>query len=207
MASPTKQQEAYGDEGNDAKLHIWKLEIWARPQRRTLGLVDHYFLVIGDSEYHLGAYRSSDNVEILPRGSTRNAILVSVRYVCRVCFEQLSASIEHREYTRLFDFYPIVNCESLVRGFSLQSTLLALVALPLVFLVLVLIGSICWALLAFTMVFTLHLAISKYTLSRIRYTNCRHLHKLLGVVSEDTAATMTMTTTATTTTMAAMRKS
>lgn len=145
------------------------VEVWCRAIRGSLGLFDHYFLVVNDLEYHLGCYAPGN---VLPRGFSRGAHLVSIKTVCRLCFLKLVKDLKYREHKRLFAYYPLLNCESLVRGVSVQS-LLALNFLGIPFLLWY--GKFILAAIVLLLLLCTILAWSKFQYSRTTKTRCPHL--------------------------------
>lgn len=149
------------------KEHV--IEIRSRIIRSSLGLFDHYFLIIDDYEYHLGGYRGRVKMS---KGTTINSNLCSLRTICSHCYAKILYNIEIGEYDKLFKFFPLVNCETLVCGISIQS--LFVFTVPFVF-VLLFYGKFLLAVILFLLAVTVLLWHSKYTLSRITKTRCDHM--------------------------------
>lgn len=154
-----------GGEGGD-----YTVEVRCQALRRTWGLIDHYFLVIGEHEYHMGGSYSKGAV--LPIGTTKGAHTISIKTVCAACYTRTVDGYRLREDRRLFNFYPIVNCETLSTGLSLQAV--SSLAVPFV-IYLLSIGSILWAVILTLCTVVVFLASSKYAFSRTVRLKCRHL--------------------------------
>lgn len=108
------------------------VEYWCQAMPKTWGLIDHYFMVIDDKEYHAGTYKPG---KILPRNSTKGA-LVSLCTVCDTCYEKILLDYDLNEDDRLYTaYFPLLNCESVCTGFSMQS--ITLIAIPYVCLLIV----------------------------------------------------------------------
>lgn len=148
----------------------YTVEVRCQALSRTWGLIDHYFLVIGEHEYHMGGSYSKGSV--LPVGSTKGAHTISLKTVCSACYTRIVDSYLFREDMRLFNFYPIVNCETLSTGLSLQA--ISILTLPFV-LYLLSLGLILWAVILTLCTVVFFLASSKYAFSRTAKLRCRHL--------------------------------
>lgn len=148
----------------------YTVEVRCQALRRTWGLIDHYFLVIGEHEYHVGGSYSKGAV--LPIGTTKGAHTISIKTVCSACYTRTVESYRLCEDRRLFNFYPIVNCETLSTGLSLQA--LASLVVPFV-LNLLSLGLVLWAVILTLCTVVLLLASSKYAFSRTAKLKCRHL--------------------------------
>lgn len=147
----------------------YTVEVRCQALQRTWGLIDHYFLVIGEYEYHMGWYSKGC---ILPVGTTKGAHVVSVKTICRACYTKIVENYNLREDKRLFDYYPLVNCETLSTGLSVQA--LSFLVLPFVFSLL-LAGRLLWAILLTMAALIFFLMCSKYVFSRTIEYKCRHL--------------------------------
>lgn len=145
------------------------VEIRARAIRSSLGLFDHYFMIAGDYEYHLGGYRGKVK---MPKGTTVNSNLCDVRSLCRYCYAKIMYNIESGEYDKLFRFFPFINCETLTCGISTQA--LFVLTLPFVF-VLSYYGKLLLAVILFLITLVVLLWSSKYKLSRTLRSRCKHL--------------------------------
>lgn len=148
------------------------VEIHVQALGKTLGLVDHYFMIIGDLEYHLGYYSKGS---ILAKGSTKGSHCTEIRTLCSECFIKLQADYNSKEDKRMFLYYPIINCETLCTGFSIQG--IALLTIPLICLLL-LKHLFFYALILFLIVIIVLLLYSKYNFSKCQHTKCRHLKEI-----------------------------
>lgn len=110
-----------------------KIEVYVKSIKKTYGLFDHYYIVIGDYEYHLGYYKKGS---ILPIGSTKNSKLLEIKTICSLCYEKFLHDFSSNEFQRLFIFYPFVNCESLTTGISTQMICVLNFFIPITFCVL-----------------------------------------------------------------------
>ncbi|KAI5630640.1 Ac81-2 [Venturia canescens] len=147
----------------------YSIEVRCQAEHSAWGFSDHYFLVIGNLEYHLGVYVKGS---ILPVNSTKGSHLVCEKTVCKECYTRIVNLYESKEDKRLFGFYPLINCESLVTGFSSQAMFMAF--LPFI-AVLALSGRFLYAILLTLVGFTMYFACSKYVFSRTQKVSCRHL--------------------------------
>lgn len=155
------------DDNDGTAEHV--VEIRCQALKSTMGFVDHYFLVVEDLEYHMGYYKKGS---ILPLGTTKGSHTVCVKNLCDQCYDKIAADYNLREDKRLFGYYPLINCESLSTGLSLQS--LAILALPFVF-TLIAFGRLVYALVLTLVVLLLVLSYSKYVFSRSSTYTCPHL--------------------------------
>lgn len=149
-------------------MEEYTVEVRCQALRRTWGLVDHYFVVIGDREYHPG------EGTIRPAGATAGAHTVVVKTVCRACYEKILTNYDLREDRRLFEYYPLVNCETLSTGLSVQS--LSFLAVPFV-MTLALTGRPLWSLVLALFSLVFFLWYSKYVFSRTKRQTCRHIQQ------------------------------
>lgn len=145
------------------------IEYRCQALKNTLGLIDHYFLVIDDKEYHLGFYTPG---KVLPKDSTKGYHIVSKRKVCETCYNKIIADLNYKEDIRLIRYFPFLNCETLCTGFSVQS--LALLTLPCVGFLIVK-GKILYVIILVLLTLIVILVYSKYTFSRTKYSRCKHL--------------------------------
>lgn len=134
-------------------------------------IFDHYFIVYDGMEYHLGTYKRGN---VLPAGTTENSNLVYRDYLCTDCSDRLGRELDASKYRdrTVFKFFPFVNCETLVCGFSVQSTFT--LAVPCV-LTLIYFGKIVYAILLFMTALVLMLWSSKYALGSAKIRKCEHL--------------------------------
>lgn len=137
--------------------------------KNTFGLIDHYYYVVDDKEYHLGWYKPG---KILPKDTTKGYHIVGKKTVCGTCYNKIIADINFKEDRRLMSFYPLLNCESLCTGFSVQS--LGLLALPLT-CVTIFYRKFMLTLVIILTTICLLLFYSKYIFSRTKKTKCIHL--------------------------------
>lgn len=147
------------------------IEYRVQALQQSYGLIDHYFLVIDDMEFHLGQYKLGS---ILPAGTTKGAHTLNVRKICEFCYNKIIADINYREDLRLISYYPILNCESLATGFSVQS--LGFLALPFI-LTLTILQHYYLAIIIFLLTIIFLLAYSKYIFSRTIKSKCIHLQQ------------------------------
>lgn len=145
------------------------IEYRCQAMRKTLGFVDHYFLVVDDKEYHAGFYKRG---KVLPADTTKGYHSVMFVDVCESCYVKIVADYRLEEDIRIFNYFPLLNCETLCRGFSVQS--MALLSLPFV-------GMLLWkkqfayAIILLLVVAVAVLSYSKYVFSRCKKTVCTHL--------------------------------
>ncbi|AUQ44008.1 putative Ac81-like protein [Esparto virus] len=158
------------DTNNNQSSKRIKIEIRCRAMKHTFGLFDHYFIVIGDTEYHAGNYKPG---KILPLGTTKGAHIVSICEICEICHDKIMAEYYTSEDVRIFHIYfPILNCETLCMGFSIQSLLFLTIPFLCVF---ILKGSFLYAIIFILLSIVIVLAHSKYRFSRTNKTKCEHL--------------------------------
>lgn len=145
------------------------IEYRVQAMRRAFGLFDHYFLVINDKEYHPGNYKPG---KVLPVNTTKGHHVVSRVAVCDICYNKIVVDLQLEEDVRLFNYYPILNCETLCFGFSAQS--LPLYITPFLGLLLWQ-GQILYAILMILACMLILLMRSKYVFSRTNKLQCRHI--------------------------------
>lgn len=149
----------------------YKIEYRCRAIKNTFGIFDHYFLVVDNKEIHMGFYRSG---KILPINSTKGAHIVAEKKLCAMCYNKIIADINLREDVRLISYYPMLNCETLSTGFSVQS--LAFLSLPIAILLLIK-GFVLYACLIFLVTLLVLLLYSKFVYSRTVKLKCAHVPK------------------------------
>lgn len=147
-----------------------EIEICVRAEHRSFGMIDHYFMIFDDFEYHPGFYKSGN---ILPRGFSKGYHVAAVKRVCRDCLSKIILDYNLSEDRRISNWYPLFNCESLSTGISVQSIIMLVFAPTTVIaivkfhftlaLIVLLIGLLCL------------LFYSKWTFSRTRRFKCEHL--------------------------------
>lgn len=145
------------------------IEICCVSLKKTLGLADHYFIIIDDFEYHLGFYSKG---LVLPKGSTKGSHIICIKRVCSDCYEKFNHDFETKEFQRLFCFYPLINCESLATGISVQ--IICMLHLS-VALVLVLYKKYLLSIILILILLCISLLFSKYNYSRTVKKKCKHL--------------------------------
>ncbi|ATY70250.1 Ac81-like protein [Tomelloso virus] len=158
------------------KMSTYKiLELYCQATKKSYGLFDHYFYVIDNMEIHMGIYLKG---KILPKGTTKGAHLVANYEICQSCYDKIQLDLISNDDIRLFSLYfPILNCESLCRGISVQSVVL-MIAIPFI-LVLVIKGLFLWALVLFLLTAVLLLMYSKYMFSKTEEKKCDHIKDLI----------------------------
>nr|WAQ80243.1 Ac81-like protein [Oryctes rhinoceros nudivirus]WDA64461.1 Ac81-like protein [Oryctes rhinoceros nudivirus]WDA64574.1 Ac81-like protein [Oryctes rhinoceros nudivirus]WDA64696.1 Ac81-like protein [Oryctes rhinoceros nudivirus] len=146
------------------------VELRCQATRRSYGLFDHYFYVIDDKEVHMGIYRKG---RILPNGTTKGSHIITTYEICNLCYDKLMLNLISNDDMRLFSsYFPILNCESLCTGFSIQSAMI--ISIPFI-VVLIIKGYYLWAVILFLASIVVLLAYSKYLFSRTRDKKCSHL--------------------------------
>lgn len=153
----------------DENINFKRVEYRCQAQSSSFGLIDHYFLVIDDKEYHLGFYRKGN---VLPKGTTKGSHTIAVKDLCTLCCTKLFANLKLQEDKRLIAYFPFLNCETLATGFSVQS--LGFLSIPLILILLVK-GLFLYALLVLLSTFVILLCYSKFTYCRTKQTTCKHL--------------------------------
>lgn len=137
--------------------------------RKSFGFIDHYYLILNDYEYHLGNYKKGNK---LPSGTTKGSHLICEKIICNTCYVKLMLDLQENEYKRLFSFFPLINCETLVTGISIQSVCLLLIP--------VVIACLGFKFYLYAIILTLiglliHVLYSKYKYSKTEYITCSHL--------------------------------
>lgn len=149
---------------------VHRIEVRVQALRSAFGLADHYYMIIDDDmEYHPGMYAQGS---ILPNGTTKGYHVVDVRTVCQACHDKIILNFNAREDKRVWALFPLLNCESLSMGFSIQTAMM--IAIPIA-AALLLQSHFVYALIALLFGLALHLAVSKYMFSRTRKSRCVHL--------------------------------
>lgn len=151
---------------------VREVEIRVQALKNTMGLIDHYYMVLNGMEYHPGNYRLGN---ILPLDSTKGYHVVMKKRICIDCYNKIVTDFNMKEDKRIASFYPFLNCESLTTGISAQS--MAFIAIPFVVL-LVLRGMFLWALVLLLATFVYMLGVSKFVFSRTTSSTCKHLRAL-----------------------------
>lgn len=150
------------------------IEIHCQAMKSTMGLFDHYFIVIDNMEYHMGLYQKG---ALIPLGSTKGSHLITIRTICDQCYRRIVMKYNAQEDRRMaLKYYPIINCETLVMGMSVQVVLITLV-LPFLIL-LICKGLIIYSILLFVLTLTLQLWYSKSLYCSSTKTLCVHLKRI-----------------------------
>lgn len=147
----------------------YTVEIHVQALRNTFGLVDHYFLIIGDWEYHMGYYPKGS---VIPRGTTKGSHCTEIKQLCNDCFLKLEMIYNLKEDKRMFGLYPLINCETMCMGISIQA--LGLTIVPLITLLLF-VKQYSLFLILILLVIVVHYTFSKYNFSKCKKTKCKHL--------------------------------
>lgn len=158
------------DAAADAKIHT--VAYYCRAMRPVLGLFDHYFSVFDNElEIHWGSYHKG---RVLPVGTTRNAHLLGVQTMCHACYTKCMWMVNSADDSRLFKWYPLMNCETLTMGVSVQ--LVIVLTAFMVKLVLLWHNQLLWFFVAVLATLVFLLGYSKYLHSRRpKYFQCVHL--------------------------------
>lgn len=147
-----------------------QIQYYCRAIKQTFGLFDHYFIVIDNYEIHMGFYRPG---KILPKGTTKNAHLIAVGTICLDCYTELVTNINMQEDLRLTKYYPVLNCESLTMGLSIQSTV-SIISIPIIVMFLIK-HQWLYALISLLIAFSIILLYSKYRYTHTKNVKCKHL--------------------------------
>jgi hypothetical protein len=145
------------------------IEIRCQAMKKCYGLVDHYFYVIDDKEYHTRLYPKG---RILERDTTKGYHVVAYYDVCEECYTKIAADFLLKEDVRIFNYFPLLNCETFCTGISVQSLLL--ISIPFI-LYLVYRGRYLYAIILCLVMIIILLAYSKYIFSRTKKIKCSHL--------------------------------
>lgn len=145
------------------------VEIRVRATKSSFGLIDHYYMILNDQEYHPGCYAKGS---ILPKDTTKGYHVAAIRTICQTCYDKIILNFNAREDKRIWSLYPFLNCESFSTGFSIQS--LGLLAAPLIGM-LIYQKKYIVAVIVLLLCLIAHLSISKFTFSRTFRGKCSHL--------------------------------
>lgn len=146
------------------------IELRCQATKKSYGFFDHYFYVIDDKEIHMGIYTKG---KILPKGTTKGAHIAANYEICKACYDKIYLNLTSNDDVRMFaEYFPILNCESLCTGFSIQSAMI--ISLPFV-MVLIIKGYYLWAIILFLLALLVLLAYSKHMFSQTREKKCKHL--------------------------------
>lgn len=151
------------------KQASYRVEIRMRATKSSFGLIDHYYMILGDLEYHPGCYSPGN---ILPKGTTTGYHVAAVRHICKTCYDKIILNFNTREDKRIWALYPFLNCESLTTGFSVQA--LAMLTFPLV-AILLWQKIYIYAIIVLLAGIIVHLSVSKFSFSRTFHGTCTHL--------------------------------
>jgi len=145
------------------------VEVRVAPIRKSYGILDHYYFVINDKEYHPGRYTLGN---ILPVGTTKNYHIVYVKTMCLLCYENIVSNFNLLEDRRVVKYFPFINCETLSTGISCQS--LAFLSIPFIIWAAF---KRYWVVIGFLLLITaLYLmAIGRYMRLGTRYGTCSHI--------------------------------
>lgn len=146
------------------------IDICVRAEKTSFGLIDHYFMIIDNFEYHPGFYKSGN---ILPKGYSKGYHVTATKHICTICLNKLILDFNLYEDRRISNWYPIFNCESLSTGISVQSIIM-LVFLPTIALS-IFKSHYLLAFIVFLIGIISLLFYSKWTFSRTRILKCEHL--------------------------------
>lgn len=146
------------------------VELCVRAERLSLGLIDHYFMIFDEFEYHPGFYKSGN---ILPKGFSKGYHVAAIKRVCRDCLNKIIIDYNLSEDRRISNWYPIFNCESLSTGISVQSIIM-LVFTPTILIAMIK-AHFVLAIVVLLLGLLCLLFYSKWTFSRTRRLRCKHL--------------------------------
>lgn len=146
-----------------------QIEYRVQAMKKTMGLFDHYYLVIGDKEYHPGRYKPG---KVLPVNTTKGYHIVSTVSVCDECYNKIVVDLHLEEDIRMFSYFPFMNCETMCFGISIQS--LAIYLVPFL-VVLLWRGQLFYAIMLVLISLTVLLVRSKYIFSRTVKSHCAHI--------------------------------
>lgn len=146
------------------------IELRCQATKRSYGFFDHYFYVIDNKEVHMGTYKKG---KILPKGTTKGSHITANYEICESCYNKIILDLTLNDDIRLFtSFFPILNCESLCTGFSIQSAM----AVTIPFIVVLLVKQLyLWAIILFLFSTVILLAYSKFMFSQTREKKCIHI--------------------------------
>lgn len=151
------------------KLPAYKrIELRCQATKKSYGLLDHYFYVIDDTEVHMGTYKKG---KILPKGTTKGSHIAAFYDICKACYDKIILDLSLNDDIRLFNYFPILNCESLCTGFSIQSAMI--ISVPFIIILLIK-GLYLWAIILLLASIVCLLAYSKYMFSHTFTKNCVH---------------------------------
>lgn len=150
-----------------------KIFIHCKPIDYSFGFFDHYFLVIDDQEFHFG--NKLKNKRLLPINSTKNSTIIAEKEICNVCYWKIFVDFIFEEDLRLFNFYPLINCETLTTGFSLQLIFNLLFIIPIFSFIYINEFKFIYFIVILMIFVIVILWYSKYKLSKVEKFKCKHL--------------------------------
>lgn len=111
--------------------------------------------------------------EKIKKGTTKNAVVSKRSFVCKNCYQELQKRLDSNEYRRVFKYFPIINCETLTVGLSIQSIVLGfgLISMFVDFYL----KHDHLAIISLLLTLLVVLIVSKYTLCRTHLNYCKHL--------------------------------
>lgn len=143
------------------------IELRCTPQKNTLGLVDHYYMVLDGVEYHVDLNSTQKQ---LPEGTTRRSHTVEYRGACSMCYDRQLGT--YFTVADIFKYFPWFNCETICMGFSFQS--LFLLTVPFIVALFLSHNYLC-CVIFMLLVAIAFLLFSKYNYSRTKYALCPHI--------------------------------
>lgn len=147
------------------------IELRCQAIKRSFGLFDHYFYIIDDREVHMGKYRRG---KIMPKGTTKGSHIIAKIQICESCYNKIILDLTLKEDVRLAEsYFPILNCESLCTGVSIQTVVL-IISIPFA-LVLLIKGLYLWVIILILASIVFLLAYSKFMFSKTRQKKCEHI--------------------------------
>lgn len=150
-----------------------RVDVYVQAYKKYFGLIDHYFMVVRNREYHPGFYRNC----VKPVStSTARAHRCGELRLCSDCVDLIVHNFNESEDRRLLQrMFPIINCETLCLGLSLQS--FALLVLPTIIAYCIFAKKINYFVIALMIAFAMIylLLTSKYRFSRFSQASCRHV--------------------------------
>lgn len=101
-----------------------KMEIRAKIINKSFKLFEHYYIVLGNNEmeYHINKF--GPPLIKKPDKTKNNYRVVENFLICPDCEYKLIAYYKQNHHLIMQSFYPLINCETLVCGISIQTYLL-----------------------------------------------------------------------------------
>lgn len=135
-------------------------------------ITNHYFYIINDKEYHLGKYPSG---RILPINTTLPRTIIGEKVLCKKCFDDFIIKFDEGYDKKLFHYgYPIINCESIICGISLQ-IIMAIIAVVVVGLTFFKTYSLILTILSFIIMLFIYLFLDRMKQSYYIKTSCKEI--------------------------------